>query len=123
MSSPKKSVARSLGLVPLALIVHIGAAAAANSANDPVEQLRALLSGRPAATSAPASAPRSAKATRSIGDAQQQAREVVLAIPAGMPSAPRPYASKPSRDRASGDAQAQARQVILGRIGVPKAGG
>lgn len=122
MSSSKKSLARVLGLVPMALVVHIGAAAAANPINDRAEELRMMLSGRPVAASASATAPRSSRAARSIGDAQQQAREVLLAIPASAPSAPKPYASKPSRDRAPADAQAQAREVILGRAGVQKAG-
>jgi hypothetical protein len=122
MSLAKKSIARLLSLAPMLLAVHIGAAAAANPWNDRAEDLRALLSGRPVIASAPASAPRSSKAARSIGDAQQEAREVVLAIPAGTPSARVPDAAQRERGRTRGDAQAQARQVILGSVGVPKVG-
>lgn len=122
MSFVRKSLARLVALVPVMLIVHTGAAAAASPSSDPTEELRALLSGRPAITSAPATTPRNSKAARSIGDAQQQAREVVLGSPAGIHSAPRSYASKLSRDRVHGDAQAQARQVILGAVVAPRAG-
>lgn len=122
MSFAKKSLTRLLSVVPMALIVHVGAAAAASPMNDRTEELRALLSGRPAAAAATASEPRSSKAVRSFGDAQQQARDVVLAIPARTPSAPRSYASKPGWDRTRADAQAQAQQVILGRVGAAKAG-
>ncbi len=122
MSLAKNLIARLLALAPMVLAVHIGAAAAANPANDRAEELRALLSGRLALASAPVSAPRSSKAARSIGDAQQEAREVVLAIPAGTPSTRGPDAAKRERGRTRGDAQAQARQVILGSVGAPKAG-
>ena len=122
MSFAKKSLIGLLSVVPMALIVHIGAAAAASPVNDRTEELRALLSGRPAAAATTASAPRSSKAARSFGDAQQQARDVVLAIPARTPSAPRSYASKPGRDRTRPDARSQAQEVILGRVVAPKAG-
>lgn len=122
MSFAKKSLTGLLSMVPIALIVHIGVAAAASPMNDRTEELRALLSGRPVAAAATASAPRSSKAGRAFGDAQQQARDVVLAIHARTPSLPRAYASKPSRDRTRADGQAQAQEVILGRVGASKAG-
>jgi hypothetical protein len=121
MSFAKKSPTGLLTMVPMALIVHLGAAAAASPMNDRAEELRALLSGKPAAAST-ASAPHSSNSARSFGDAQQQARDVVLAIPTRAHFAPRSYASKPGRDRAHGDAQAQAQEVILSRVGAPKAG-
>ena len=93
MSFAKKPLTRLLSVASMALIAHIGAAAAASPMNDRAEELRALLSGRPAAAAQTASAPRSPRAARSFGDAQQQARDVVLAIPARTPSAPRSYAS------------------------------
>jgi hypothetical protein len=122
MSFAQKSLAGLLSMVPFALNVHIGAAAAASPMNDRTEELRALLSGRPVAAAATASAPRGSKAGRSFGDAQQQARDVVLAVRARTPSAPPSYASKPSRGRTRTDAQAQAQEVILGRVGASKAG-
>ena len=118
----RKSLTNLLAMVPMALIVHIGAATAASPASDRAEELRTLLSGIPAATSAHASAARSPNAARSVGDAQQQARDVVLAISARTPSTPRSYASKPGRERVRSDAQTQAQEVILGRVGVSKAG-
>lgn len=122
MSLSRKSVAPLLALVPIALIGQVSAAAAASPTNDRVDELRALLSGRSAITSASASTPRRSEAVRTFGDAQQQAREVLLAIPARTPAAPHSYASKPSRIRVRADAQSQAQEVILGRVAAPKAG-
>jgi hypothetical protein len=89
MSILKKSVTQLLGLAPMALIVHISAAAAANPLNDRADEQRAWLSGKSATVSVPASSPSSSKVAQSTGDAQQQARQVLLAIHAGTPSAPR----------------------------------
>jgi hypothetical protein len=122
MSFARKSIARLLALVPMVLIVHTGTAAAASPMNDRAEELRALLSGRPVLTSAPAITAGNPKAARSIGDAQQQAREVLLAISPRTLSVSRSYASKPSRERVHADAQAQAQQVILGHVFAAKAG-
>jgi hypothetical protein len=94
----------------MALIVHISAAAAANPLNDRADEQRAGLSGESATVQAPVSAPRSLKVARSTGDAQQQAREMLLGIHAGTPSEPR--SSKVARS--TGDAQQQAREMLLG---------
>jgi hypothetical protein len=122
MSFSNKTRIRLLSVVSMALIAQIGAAAAASPMDDRAAELRALLTGRPAAAAATASAPRNRETTRSIGDAQQQARDVVLAIPARTNSTLRSYAAKPGRDRTRSDAQAQAQEVILGRVGASKAG-
>jgi hypothetical protein len=123
MSFSNKARSRLLSVVSMALIAQIGAAAAtARPMDDRADELRALLSGRPAAAAATASAPRNRETTRSIGDAQQQARDVVLAIPTRTISAPPSYAAKPGRDRTRSDAQAQAQEVILGRVGASKTG-
>src|ERR1700730_11869684 len=110
MSSLKKSVTQLLGLAPMALIVHISAAAAANPLNDRADEQRAWLSGKSATVSPPASAPRSSTVARSTGDAQQQAREMLLGIHAGTPSGPR----SSTVARSTGDAQQQAREMLLG---------
>ncbi len=122
MSFSNKTLIRLLSVVSMALIAQINAAAAASPMDDRAEELRALLSGRPAAASATAGSPHTSEKMRSIGDAQQQARDVVLAIPARTLSTPRSYAAKPGRDRTRSDAQAQAQEVILGRVAAPKAG-
>jgi len=109
MSSLTKSVTQLLGLAPMALIVHISAAAAANPLNDRADEQRAWLSGESATVQAPVSAPRSLKVARSTGDAQQQAREMLLGIHAGTP--PEPRSSKVARS--TGDAQQQAREMLL----------
>jgi hypothetical protein len=110
MSSLKKSVTQLLGLAPMALIVHISAAAAANPLNDRADEQRAWLSGKSATVSPPASAPRSSKVARATDDAQQQAREMLLGIHAGTPSGPR----SSTVARSTGDAQQQAREMLLG---------
>jgi hypothetical protein len=111
MSSLRKSVTQLLGLAPMALIVHISAAAAANPLNDRADEQRAGLSGESATVQAPVSAPRSLKVARSTGDAQQQAREMLLGIHAGTPSGPH---SSSKVARSTGDAQQQAREMLLG---------
>jgi hypothetical protein len=110
MSSLRKSVTQLLGLAPMALIVHISTAAAANPLNDRADQQRAWLSGKSATVSAPVSAPRTTKVARSTGDAQQQAREMLLGLHAGTPSGPRNL----NVARSTGDAQQQAREMLLG---------
>ena len=111
MSSLKKSVTQLLGLAPMALIMHISAAAAANTLNDRADEQRALLSSELATVSAPVSAPRSSKVARPSGDAQQQAREMLLGIHAGTPSGPH---SSSKVARSTEDAQQQAREMLLG---------
>jgi hypothetical protein len=95
----------------MALIVHISTAAAANPLNDRADQQSAWLSGKSATVSAPVSAPRTTKVARSTGDAQQQAREMLLGMHAGTPS--RPYSSSKVAQTTS-DAQQQAREMLLG---------
>lgn len=94
-----RAFARSLMLVPLALLVHVGAAAA----------------GEPAPVSSPAHVQHSAKVT---GDAQESARQVLLGVTSHAPTLPTADASNaPNAQhgaRARGDAQESARQLLLG---------
>jgi hypothetical protein len=122
MSSLIKSFVRSLGLVPIALTVHIGVAAAANSGNDRADEQRAWLSGRSATVSTLKGAPGRPKAPRLFSDAQEQARNLVLAIPAGIPAARQPDSARSGGNRARADAQLQAQRVVLGRSALPEAG-
>jgi hypothetical protein len=116
-----RAFARALTLVPVALVVHIGTAAAGGSVADLLEQQRALLSGRATAISAPTSAQRSTGEVKSTADAQEQARRVLLAVPTRNSSLQQPHVSRASGDRVYGDAQAQARHVLLGRGDAPAA--
>jgi hypothetical protein len=102
----------------MALIVHISAAAAANPLNDRADEQRAWISGKSETVSIPAGAPRSSKVARSTGDAQQQAREVLL----GVHPAPPPGPSSSKVARSAGDAQQQAREVLLGVHPAPPPG-
>src|SRR5690242_15568158 len=117
MTSLIKSFAHSLSMVPIALTVHIGVAAATSPVSDRADEQLAWLSGR-SATSAPKGAPGPA-AARSPGDAQEQARKLLLAIPGETLSASHAYTTRPTRNRAPADPQVQARRVVLGRIAVP----
>jgi hypothetical protein len=94
-----RSFARALTLAPLALIVHVGAAAA----------------GEFPTVSSPANTQHSA---RVIGDAQESARQVLLGVTRHAPTLPTPDASNaPNAQhsaRARGDAQESARQLLLG---------
>ena len=94
-----RAFARALNLAPLALIVHVGAAAA----------------GETPTASPPANAQHSA---RVMGDAQESARQVLLGVTSRAPALPTPDASNaPNAQhgaRARGDAQESARQLLLG---------
>src|SRR2546421_12148350 len=67
-----------LALAGAALVIHIGAATAADSTGDAQQQARELLTGTTTAHSAPQSAPRDGKVTRPTADAQELARQVLL---------------------------------------------
>ncbi len=114
-----RAFAHSLTLVPLALFFHIGAAAAAGSVDDLLEQQRAYLAGRATTMSAPASAQRSTREARSTGDAQEHARRLLLDVPTRTSSSQRPDVSRASGNRVYGDAQVLARHVLLGRGDAP----
>ena len=117
-----RAFARSLTLIPVALVVHIGAAAAGGSVDDLLQQQRALLAGRVTAISAPTSAQPSTGEVNSTGDAQEHARRVLLAAPTPNSSPQQPHVSRARGDRVYGDAQALARHVLLGRGDAPTAG-
>jgi hypothetical protein len=125
MSFPTRGIrAYSPILVPIALLLHIGIAAAAGSADSPLEQQRAWLTGRPATVAAgPGTTPRSdTRAVRSIGDAQEHARRLLLDLPIRTQSARQASVSEVRGNHRFGDAQALARQVLLGRSNAAVAG-
>jgi hypothetical protein len=106
-----RSSARSLTLVAAALLIHIGSAVAADSAQ---EQARQVLLGVTTVVSADG---RTARAVGPDGDAQEQARRSLLGVTAQTPGRPQPGTFTVSENRFHGDAQALARQVLLGRRG------
>jgi len=67
-----------LALASAALVIHISAAAAADSTGDIQQQMKELLAGTITAHSAPQSAPREGKVTGPTADAQELARQVLL---------------------------------------------
>jgi hypothetical protein len=125
-----RAFARSLTLVPAALLLHIGAAVASDSPESPVqasaqrsaerlrptadaqELARQLLLGVP---SAPPTAQPAARAVRPTGDAQELARQLLLGITTRTPGEPESDVPTATGDRLHGDAQAHARQILLGR--------
>src|SRR5436309_14310756 len=67
-----------LALAGAALVIHIGAATAADSTGDVQQQARELLTGITTAHSAPQSPPRDGKETRRTARAQESARQPTL---------------------------------------------
>src|SRR5437762_4893231 len=67
-----------LALAGAALVIHIGAATAADSTGDVQQQARELLTGITTAHSAPQSPPRDGKVTSRTADAQESARQLLL---------------------------------------------
>lgn len=115
-----RTLARSLTIVPAVLLFHAGVAAAADSADDFMQQQRDLLAGRRIApVTAPSSARHSSGEDRPTGDAQESARRLLLGV---APDRLRPEASRSSGDRRYGDAQLMARQLLLGSRGAPPEG-
>jgi hypothetical protein len=107
-----RSLTRSLTLVAAAVLIHIGSAVAADSAQ---EQARQVLLG--VTTVVSADVQRIARAVGPEGDAQEQARRSLLGVTAQTPGRPQPGTFTVSGNRLHGDAQALAQQVVLGRRG------
>jgi hypothetical protein len=115
-----------LALAGAALLIHIGAATAADSTGDAQQQARELLTGTPSAHSAPQSALRDGKVTRPTADAQELARQLLLATTgsrvgdaAAIKQSQVARASgetvRQARPVARGDAQAAVRHLLLGQ--------
>jgi hypothetical protein len=111
--------ARSFTIVAAVLLFRIGAAAAANSVDDVLQQQRDLLAGRPATVAALFSEQRSAGEDGPPGDAQESARRLLLGV---TPGQLHPGVSTASGDRIYGDAQVLARHLLLGNRGALPAG-
>jgi hypothetical protein len=121
-----KLFSRPLALASAALVIHIGAATAADSTGDIQQQMRELLAGTPTAHSAPQSAPRDNKVTSPIADAQELARQLLLGttgsrvggaetIKHAEVAAATRETEPQKRPLAYDDAQAAARQLLLGQ--------
>ena len=115
LSRTNKVFARFLTVVPAAFVLYSGAAMAANSVGDPLEQTRALLAGKPAAVSTPSSARRGAADTRSRGDAQESARSLLLGATTRPPSRREASVSTARGKEVHENAQEQARDLLLSR--------
>jgi type IV secretory pathway VirJ component len=109
---------RPLALASAALVVHIGAASAADATGDIQQQLREMLAGIPTAHSTPQSAPRDSRATSPIADAQDLAQQLQSLLGAAIKhpevTGPSRKATPQERRVAYSNAQEAARQVVLG---------
>jgi hypothetical protein len=73
-----KLFSRPLALASAALVIHIGAATAADSTGDIQQQMRELLTGTPTAHSAPQSGLRDGKVTSPTVDSQEFVKQLLL---------------------------------------------
>ena len=115
-----------LALAGAALVLHIGAARAADSTGDAQQQARELLTGTKTAHFAAQSAPRDGKLSRPTPDAQELARQLLLgtsgsrvggaeAIKQSQVARASAETARQVRPVAHRDGQAAARQLLLGR--------
>jgi hypothetical protein len=104
-------LARTLSLAPAALVLHIAAAAAANSTDDLLEQQRAILSGKVTYSAAPASTAR--QDTGSSSEPLELTRRVLLGAPAQVRH-PRPTTEELVRRHSAPDVQDWAQHVLAG---------
>lgn len=124
---------RPLALLAAAFLVHIGAAAAGNSAGDVQQQVRDLLSGRSQAQFGAPAAQSTERTAKSPGDAHDSARRLLLGLTESTgpgraitrPENATAQVSSAVRRNAHGydDAQAMARSLILGRSNSATGGG
>jgi hypothetical protein len=103
--------ARSLIVAPAALVLHIAAAAAANSPDDVLEQQRAILSGRVTMASHPAATHQEA-GTRS--EPLEMTRRVLSGVPVHPREQRRPEVREASRGHSEDGVQAWAQHVLAG---------
>jgi hypothetical protein len=120
-----KFFSRPLALASAALVIHMGAATAADSTGDIQQQMKELLTGTSKAHSAPQSGPRDAKVTTRAVDSQEFVKQLLLgttASPVGGAETMK-YSevagasgqTKPEKRPASGDMQAAVREALLGQ--------
>lgn len=113
MKSPIRTrIARSLILAPAALVLHIAAAAGANSTDDLLEQQRAILSGRVAAVSHPAAAPTAQTGSRT--EPLELTRRVLSGVPVQAREPRRAETREAFRRHSEDDVQAWAQHVLAG---------
>lgn len=103
---------RPVVLTATALVLHVGAATAADSKGGIQQQMRELLTGNPVTHFVPQSGPRDAKATTPAVDSQEFVKQLLLGTAAYRVGGPETEAQK--RPVASVDMQAQVRQLLLG---------
>jgi hypothetical protein len=121
-----KFFSRPLALTSAALVLHMGAAVAADSTGDIQQQVRELLTGTPTAHFAPQSVPHDGKVTTPAADSQEFVKQLLLGATASRVGDAQ--ASKHSevagasgktepqqRAVAGDDMQAAVRQLLLGQ--------
>lgn len=121
-----KLFSRPLALALAALVIHVGAATAADSTGDIQQQIKEWLTGATTAHSAPQSGLRDGQVMSPTADAQERAKQLLLGTTGsrvgGAETIRRSEVAGASgetepqqRPLAYGDAQAAARQLLLGQ--------
>jgi hypothetical protein len=113
--------ARLLTFVLAAFVLHLGAAAAADSPDGLLEQQRELLAGKNTAVSAEPNSRGMANPMSGAGDAQELARRLLLSSATRAPGAARLGDSRRSENWTHTDAQQGMKRVLLGGRDVPAA--
>jgi len=108
-----KFVIRPLALASAALVVHIGAATAAD-AKGVQQQMREVLTGTTTAHFAPQSEPRDGKVAPRAVDSQEFVRQILLGSTASRVGNAEKIETQ-KRPVAYGDVQVAVRQVLLGQ--------
>ena len=113
-----KLFTRPRALASAALIIHMGAAVAADSTGDIQRQLKEMLAGNPTAHSVPRSAPTAAMTASPGADAHESARQFQFLLGTAIKHAEVIGSSRKTKSQerkvAYGDAQAAAREVLVG---------
>ena len=120
-----RSFSHTLAAIPAVFLIHIGGAAAGDSAGDVQQQIRELLSGR---TQTQAAAPVERGADRTVTspvDAQDSARRLLLGLTdsQGLVTSAIGGPAGQRNVHVYGDAQAMARSLILGQSQAAKGAG
>ena len=127
-----KSFSRPWPLISAALLIHIGGAAAADSAGDVQKQMSELLAGRITTQSTPSSERHDERAVQPTGDVQELARRLLQGTTSShvqgtqamtrSGNAAAPAATLPERLLVHEDVQAMARRLLTGQRSAAAAG-
>ena len=113
-----KLVTRPLALAATALVLHVGAATAADSKGDIQQQVREMLSGTRTTHFVPQSGPSDSRVTTPAVDSQEFVKQLLQGTAAyrgGGRSEASGASGKPEAQKRPSDMQAAVRQLLLGQ--------